>query len=649
MNMTTAENCRSLAIPIVIPYTITLLLAFWADLVGAQSVAISGAQVSNLKVIRTPAIHDVSYATLVELMTANKLIVSDKYRLVDFRTRYTIPECNDIHTGELEILLVTANSQNSIDMVAVSEKYPNDIIHYTTNNKLLFHHHSLLESGPDMAVDRGYIMYRKDTIKNIEAGEDFRNMVFRRWETEPGNGVYANTDPYHAPDGARYRDLPMFADYSVASEVHIDHHRTNRGDASDGNFLSNVVFMGYTYKVEMLDGAQNGTFLGSVIELSMKFCSKGIFHGNIERVVLGTSSELTATGDLYSVYINKAEMFLDGKFSNVEILANYNQDIISGDYSNRVFGAKTENTFYLAPQNSIDSGGNKDNPYVIGSNNEDILIVDPLYSNGEAFILVNYPSKIRNIKIASKGMTYIAFDGVEYSGNAFPLENFNNLQGVTLEKGKTLTLDASTGTWSTESAEATFNNTGQRGDIVNSVLTSVDEKLLPIHKELSHLEMLQKSANTRMRELQSRLDDTETQLTPLTSQEFQRHKIVGDSVEAEAVGIRVAKTGDKSIGRFAICPPEVETDGQGYCTIYQNDADHDGLDDITGNPMSDGMRAIVTTSVVNETSRIFLTPRAAVETPLAVTTIEPGQYFTVEVGKTVSGELPFDWWVITEL
>ncbi len=406
------------------------------------------------------AVHDVTYSTLTSLMAGGKLVVGDKYRVTDYRTRYTIPGTKDTHTGNVEALVLTANSDNRFDMLVVSEDHPEDIIYYTVSNKILCINDFELGKVADPAVDRGYILYRKDTIRNVEVGEDFRNMVYRRWETVAGNGVYAHSFPI--TDDAAYQDFPMFADYNVTSEVHIDHHRGNSGEETDGNLLSNVVFRSRAYKVEMLDGAESATFLGSVVELSMKFCSKGVFYGKIERVVLGTGSELTVTGDLYSVYVNKEEMLLDGNFSNVEILSSYTKDRIVGDYSNTVFGVKA------------------------------------------------------------------------------------------------------------------------------------------------------------------------------------------DTTETGTLSIRVMNDKEKRIGQAVICPAAREADGHGVCTVVQNDADRDGLDDITGNPISDGRSAVIKTSAADEKARIFLTPRTLIQTPLAVTEIMVGQSFKVEITNAVTVGTKIDWMIVEE-
>jgi hypothetical protein len=81
----------------------------------------------------------------------------------------------------------------------------------------------------------------------------------------------------------------------------------------------------------------------------------------------------------------------------------------------------------------------------------------------------------------------------------------------------------------------------------------------------------------------------------------------------------------------------------------------DGLDDTTGDPMDDpgvlsrtGIRYMVKTKAVSVGSRIFLTSKRPTAEPLAVTAVEEGKGFTVEMKNETSEEVPFDWIVVEE-
>jgi hypothetical protein len=129
---------------------------------------------------------------------------------------------------------------------------------------------------------------------------------------------------------------------------------------------------------------------------------------------------------------------------------------------------------------------------------------------------------------------------------------------------------------------------------------------------------------------------------------------LGGTLEAEGVvagafTVKVKPDGDaKTIGKYIICPPLIEVDSEGKCAIAQVDADADGVDDVTGNPLRDGKSEVVKTKVIKDNSKVFITPKSAMEQPLAVTTIIEGESFTVEVKEPLSESIEFDWFVVGE-
>jgi hypothetical protein len=78
----------------------------------------------------------------------------------------------DINTGPIEPLLVTAASTNTLEPIAYSTLFPQDIIYYN------------IESDQNIVSGstKGYIYRRIDTIKNNDIGFDYRNVKFRRWQ-----------------------------------------------------------------------------------------------------------------------------------------------------------------------------------------------------------------------------------------------------------------------------------------------------------------------------------------------------------------------------------------------------------------------------------------------------------------------------------
>lgn len=129
--------------------------------------------------------------------------------------------------------------------------------------------------------------------------------------------------------------------------------------------------------------------------------------------------------------------------------------------------------------------------------------------------------------------------------------------------------------------------------------------------------------------------------------------LLGGNLEAEGVvagtfTVKVTDEEKKTIGFGVICPAMTEIDQLGECTINQTDSDGDGLNDATGNKLNDGKTIKVRTISVSSTSKIFVTPKVATDQPLAVTNINVGESFTVEIKNPVSEKINFDWFLLEE-
>ncbi|MDO8566510.1 MAG: hypothetical protein Q7S04_05020 [Candidatus Moranbacteria bacterium] len=81
-------------------------------------------------------------------------------------------------------------------------------------------------------------------------------------------------------------------------------------------------------------------------------------------------------------------------------------------------------------------------------------------------------------------------------------------------------------------------------------------------------------------------------------------------------------------------------------------ADNDGLDDITGKPMTDpdviardGMSIIVNTKAMTDMSRIFATPNTPDPVVWSVADRKQGISFTLKLSAPVTQKVRFDWWL----
>src|SRR3990170_1682707 len=127
------------------------------------------------------SIIDKTWAELKALADASSLAPGQLYRITDFRTRHLIPNTTDYNIGPTEPITVTAISVDELAVDAYSEAYPQDVIYYE------------LADSSGSGGDRGRIYFRYDTSDdiNVAVWEDWRTVKYRRWETFPGNNVFA--------------------------------------------------------------------------------------------------------------------------------------------------------------------------------------------------------------------------------------------------------------------------------------------------------------------------------------------------------------------------------------------------------------------------------------------------------------------------
>lgn len=113
----------------------------------------------------------VTYAELYALKQSNNLTPDQVYEITDYVTTYKQPISGSSLSGEVEPLLVTAITNNSLHIKAKSTIYPLHEIWYNIENIQEIAYGST----------KGFIYRRKDE-KNNDIGFDFMNVKFRRWQ-----------------------------------------------------------------------------------------------------------------------------------------------------------------------------------------------------------------------------------------------------------------------------------------------------------------------------------------------------------------------------------------------------------------------------------------------------------------------------------
>lgn len=190
-----------------------------------------------------PIIINVTYEELVNLINSNLLNPGLQYLITDFNTRHYIVDAdgnryfgegNEV-TGINEPLLVTASSINTIDKEAKSSLYPQDIIHYDWNPNNWLQDLSFADADDTSTIIisgfTGVITFRHDTLLDNYMSYDFRNVRFRRWETDTFNWDSGSTYVKH-----------QFVNYNGWIYV-----------SSVMNNINNIPVAGSDYWVKLLD------------------------------------------------------------------------------------------------------------------------------------------------------------------------------------------------------------------------------------------------------------------------------------------------------------------------------------------------------------------------------------------------------------
>jgi hypothetical protein len=171
----------------------------------------------------------ISYADLMTLIGSSGLTPGAQYLITDYATVHYIvdgnyiPDLTTIITGVTEPLIVTADSVNTIDKEAKSTLYPQDIIYYDPSpTKWLYDLSFSDTSGPTIIPGfKGVIYFRHDTILDNYMGYDFRNVKFRRWDTNVG--MWSDATPYTRGSFTEYTGIIYRAlTNNLASKAQID-------------------------------------------------------------------------------------------------------------------------------------------------------------------------------------------------------------------------------------------------------------------------------------------------------------------------------------------------------------------------------------------------------------------------------------------
>jgi len=138
----------------------------------------------------TPISRNLTYAQLLTNISGSTLVTGETITITDFQIITYIQNSGAIgseviHYGSIEPMVARAISPNQLAPEIVSTVNPSDIINYEpifTDRQ-----YDAVNSGG--ITSTGVITYRED-IQGVARQYDWRNIVFRRWETSAGSGVF---------------------------------------------------------------------------------------------------------------------------------------------------------------------------------------------------------------------------------------------------------------------------------------------------------------------------------------------------------------------------------------------------------------------------------------------------------------------------
>jgi len=310
-------------------------------------------------------ITDVTYTELITLISTSGLTAGSQYRISDFNTRHYIVDGNGNRhfgegnevTGELEPLIVLATDVNIIDKEAKSSLYPQDIIYYDWNPDNWLHDMSF--ANADETYDTiilgftGVITFRHDTLLDNYMGYDFRNVKFRRWETNTptwNSGTTYVTDNFVNYNGFIYKSISTTGN-------------TNNEPSSNSDYWVELLDLSLTtYWNNRSD--QNMDIPSSIVYADFKTFAEGTgtatydicCRSNHLEGFKDTADMWEATGSLlsnnvfflqdenyYTVYSNSisAEFYgntIGGIFYNNNIGIYFNYNTIGSEFNNNTIG-----------------------------------------------------------------------------------------------------------------------------------------------------------------------------------------------------------------------------------------------------------------------------------------------------------------------
>ena len=315
---------------VVINTVCCLGLVFLLTATGQAADSGSGTKTNVVakKGTQSPGIQDVTYASLLALKSASSLSIGQRYRITDFQTIHVVTWDQNgvvLHTGTKEPLIVTAETGAVLAKTAISEAYPEDVIHYTLVKYTY--------NGNGGGGHKGIITYRWEPERNIEAHFDWRNSRVRLWEESPGSGKWV-PDP-DRPDTLAYKDFSFWEPQGAGQTIE-DIHVGSTNAAS----VARVVFMGNAAKVRIEDATDPVIFMKDAWDVQISSCASLVAYEEVDNVVI-LGGIVTAKKNLFQVLFGpEAGGTYEGAIRNCQVFAGWVNDgkPVEGDRTGELIG-----------------------------------------------------------------------------------------------------------------------------------------------------------------------------------------------------------------------------------------------------------------------------------------------------------------------
>lgn len=279
---------------------------------------------------------EVTYSELLNLISSNSLDQDTNYLITDFKTvhyiQYSAPLTHEeIHVGNTEPMIVTAVSNNELYHEIESTIYPEDKITW----KPIFNDR---EYDAVLGQSTGVITSRYDTNFKIGRDYDWRNVIFRRWETTLGVGDFTS----YTDTGFAYQDFPPFA-AGLAADSKVGSPLLLASNFGIPYQLDNVIFIGQC-GLNFIELGYACTFTNVVFNNKIGMIIDILHQGQMRNNNFGEYSSNSVTGTIRENNIQTiSNNSISGDF-RMNSFAEFEDNTIGGDVNNNIGTSWYSNT-----------------------------------------------------------------------------------------------------------------------------------------------------------------------------------------------------------------------------------------------------------------------------------------------------------------